>query len=69
MNAPDAPAAGASPLATLPRLAPSAPEPGKRVTLAPLAGSADALALSQLAIDCSRAGRTLAVLAKPITSR
>ncbi len=63
MNAPDAPAVGASPFATLPRLAPAIPDTGKRVTLAPLAGSADALALAQLAVDCARAGRTLAVLA------
>ncbi len=63
MNAPDAPAVGASPFATLPRLAPTIPDTGKRVTLAPLAGSADALALAQLAVDCARAGRTLAVLA------
>jgi len=63
MNAPDAPAVGASPFATLPRLAPTIPDTGKRVTLAPLAGSADALALAQLAADCARAGRTLAVLA------
>ena len=46
MNAPDAPAVGASPFATLPRLAPTIPDAGKRVTLAPLAGSADALALA-----------------------
>ncbi len=63
MNATDAPVAGASPLATLPRLSPAAPDAGKRVALPPLAGSADALALSQLAADCMRAGRTLAVLA------
>ncbi|MBK6806396.1 MAG: transcription-repair coupling factor [Betaproteobacteria bacterium] len=63
MNAPDAPAVGASPFATLPRLAPTIPDTGKRVTLAPLAGSADALALAQLAVDCAQAGRTLAVLA------
>ncbi len=63
MNAPDASAAGASPLATLPRLVPAPPEPGKRVTLQALAGSADALALAQLAADCARAGRPLAVVA------
>ena len=48
MNAPDAPAVGASPFATLPRLAPTIPDTGKRVTLAPLdpvIGQADFLSL------------------------
>ncbi|MEO8485694.1 MAG: transcription-repair coupling factor [Betaproteobacteria bacterium] len=63
MNAPDAPAAVAmSPLVPLPRLVPPLPEPGRRVTLVPLAGSADALALAQLARDGAAAGRPLAIL-------
>jgi len=64
MNAPDASAAvAATPVATLPRLAPPIPAAGQRVTLPTLAGSADALALAQLALDCVQAGRPLAVLA------
>src|SRR5688572_466606 len=49
-------------LATLPSLVPALPEPGRRVTLAPFAGSADALALAQLAEATSSQGRTLAVV-------
>jgi len=64
MNAPDASAAVAAlPVATLPRLAPAIPAAGQRVALPPLAGSADALALAQLAVDCAKSGRPLAVLA------
>lgn len=59
MNAPDPPAATGS----MPRLAPALPAAGRRGTLAPLAGSADALALAQVALDCVRDGRVLAVLA------
>jgi hypothetical protein len=64
MNAPDASAAvAATSVATLPRLAPSIPAAGQRVALPPLAGSADALALAQLALQCMQAGRLLAVIA------
>ncbi|HET9339315.1 MAG TPA: DEAD/DEAH box helicase, partial [Casimicrobiaceae bacterium] len=64
MNAPDAPAAvAASPLASLPRLVPTLPAPGQRIAVPPQAGSADALAVAQLAIACVDARRPLAVLA------
>ena len=43
-------------------LAPPLPEPGRRASVAPLAGSADALALAQLATRAARAQRTLAII-------
>ena len=58
-----APAAPArSPLAGLPSLVPTLPDAGRRVTLPPLAGSADALALSQLAENAFAKQRTLAIV-------
>ena len=61
----DAPASVARALARsapLPALAPALPEPGRRATIAPLAGSADALALSQLALHATDARRTVAIV-------
>ncbi len=55
-------APAASPLAGLPSLVPTLPDAGRRVTLAPLAGSADALALAQLAESASAQRRTLAIV-------
>ena len=52
----------AAPLAGLPSLARALPDPGRRVTLSPHAGSADALALAQLAESVVAAGRTLAIV-------
>ena len=64
MNAPDASAAIVASLpASLPRLVPAVPPSGQRVALPPLAGSADALALAQVAVDCVAARRPLLVLA------
>src|SRR5437870_6440577 len=51
-----------SPLATLPALARRLPEPGRKIAIEPLAGSADALALAQLAVRCAREHRILAVV-------
>ncbi|MBE7522609.1 MAG: transcription-repair coupling factor [Burkholderiales bacterium] len=63
MNAPDAPVSAApTPPASVPRLGPPVPAPGRRAALPALAGSADALALAQLALECAREGRVLAVL-------
>jgi transcription-repair coupling factor (superfamily II helicase) len=51
-----------SPLAALPLLAPPMPRPGQKAATQALTGSADALALAQLAEAAVRAGRTLAVV-------
>ena len=56
----DAPAT--SPLAVLPSLARALPDAGRRITLAPHAGSADALALAQLAEAVVAQKRTLAIV-------
>jgi transcription-repair coupling factor (superfamily II helicase) len=60
------PAASAAPatvpLAGLPSLVPGVPAAGRRTTLPPLAGSADALALAQLAESCAGERRTLAIV-------
>jgi transcription-repair coupling factor (superfamily II helicase) len=55
-------AARASPLDGLPSLVPALPDPGRRVALLPLAGSADALALAQLADALAADRRTLAIV-------
>ncbi len=49
--------------ATLPSLVQSPPEPGERVALAPLAGSADAIAIAELATLARDAKRCVAVVA------
>ncbi|HVF64781.1 MAG TPA: transcription-repair coupling factor [Casimicrobiaceae bacterium] len=49
-------------LSALPALVPSLPEPGRRATVGPFAGSSDALALAQLADDALAAARTLAIV-------
>ena len=46
----------------LPALYPAIPEPGRRVAAGPYAGSSDALALAQLARECVRANRVVAVV-------
>ena len=51
-----------SPLATLPALARRLPDAGRKIALEPLAGSADALALAQLATQCANDHRILAVI-------
>src|SRR5439155_5555060 len=51
-----------SPLATLPALARRLPDAGRKTVLEPLAGSADALALAQLATQCAHDHRILAVI-------
>src|SRR5437879_6411215 len=51
-----------SSLSTLPALAPRVPLPGRQIACAALPGSADALALSQLAVSCARDRRTLAIV-------
>src|SRR5439155_1024459 len=51
-----------SPLATLPALARRLPDAGRKIVLEPLAGSADALALAQLATQCAHDHRILAVI-------
>ena len=51
-----------SPLAGLPSLVPTLPAAGQRFTLAPLAGSADALALAQLAEATGAQRGTLAIV-------
>jgi len=53
----------ASSLTALPALAPAVPEPGRKAALERLAGSADALALAQLATPCVAKRRMLAVIA------
>ena len=50
-------------LAALPRLAPRLPAAGQKSRAAASAGSADALALAQLAASCAREGRLLAIVA------
>jgi hypothetical protein len=50
-------------LAALPQLAPRLPAAGQKARAAASAGSADALALAQLAATCARDGRLLAVVA------
>ena len=52
----------ANPFAVLPALAPQPPKPGQRVALSPLTGSADALALAQIALRGKPQGRMLAVV-------
>ncbi len=49
-------------LATIPALAAVLPDRGRRIAVAPLAGSADALALAQLAVRVASEQRTLAVV-------
>jgi transcription-repair coupling factor (superfamily II helicase) len=51
-----------APLQGLPSLAPAPPAPGRRVSLPPPAGSADALVLAQLAEACARERRALAIV-------
>ncbi len=51
-----------SPVATLPSLAPRLPSAGQRASIVPLAGSADSLALAQMASTCARENRTLAIV-------
>ncbi len=50
-------------LAALPSLAPKVPAPGRKTHAPPLPGSADALALAQLAVQCRQQERVLAVVA------
>ncbi|HSV19288.1 MAG TPA: transcription-repair coupling factor [Casimicrobiaceae bacterium] len=57
-----APSHAASPVAALPPLAPALPKAGQKASLAPLPGSADAVALAQLADAAAARGRTLAVI-------
>jgi transcription-repair coupling factor (superfamily II helicase) len=52
----------ATPLDGLPSLAPALPPAGRRVAMPPLAGSADALALAQLADTLASDRRTLAIV-------
>jgi transcription-repair coupling factor (superfamily II helicase) len=56
------PASPASPLTTLPTLAPALPDAGRRLMLPPLPTGADALALAQLALAAKGEGRTLAIV-------
>ena len=51
-----------APLAALPALAPRIPVAGQKSTVAPLAGSADALALAQVALQATTARRTLSIV-------
>src|SRR5512135_3081396 len=51
-----------SSLAALPPLAPPPPDPARKAALKPLPGSADALALAQLATQCASGRRILAVV-------
>ena len=55
-------AARASPLDGLPSLVPALPAPGRRVAMPPLAGSADALALAQLADATATRQRMLVIV-------
>ncbi|HEV2041652.1 MAG TPA: hypothetical protein VGT81_16710, partial [Casimicrobiaceae bacterium] len=48
--------------AALPRLLPSPPDAGRKASVPPLAGSADALALAQLAVDAAKERRFVAVV-------
>ncbi len=57
-----APSNAASPVAALRPLAPAIPPAGQKVVLAPLPGSADAVALAQLADAAARVHRTLAIV-------
>ena len=59
---PPRPAHDRSALAGLPSLAPALPEPGMRTRVQPFAGSADSLALAQLAEAACAAGRPLAII-------
>src|SRR2546430_75271 len=52
-----------SPLAALPALAPRLPDAARKAAVPPLPGSADALAIAQLAMQCASEGRILAVVA------
>ncbi len=52
----------ANPFATLPALVPALPESGRRVALPALAGSADAVALAQVALAARDAHRILAIV-------
>ncbi len=52
----------ASPLVTLPALAPAPPAAARKAALPPLPSGADALALAQLAIAAKREGRVLAIV-------
>ena len=49
-------------LAALPRLVPDLPAPGQRLRAKALPGSSDAIALAQLALQCAREKRLLAVV-------
>ena len=55
-------AASPTPFVPLPRLLPAAPPPGRKVAAPPFAGSADALALAQAAIDATQQRRLSAVV-------
>ena len=57
-----APAATISMLAALPPLAPRLPQPGQKIRAPAQAGSADALAIAQLAAGCAHEKRLLAVV-------
>src|SRR5690348_1637091 len=52
----------ATPVATLPSLAPALPRGPQRVRMGPLPQSADSLALAQLALACREQQRTLAIV-------
>ncbi len=56
-------AATTSVLAALPKLAPALPVAGRKTRAETLPGSADALALAQLAVQCAQQKRVLAVVA------
>ncbi len=49
-------------VATLPRLTPPLPEPGRKALARPLVGSADSLGIAQLAADAAADGRLFAVV-------
>jgi transcription-repair coupling factor (superfamily II helicase) len=67
-TAASAPSLPASPLVTLPALVPGFPAAGRKLALSALAGSADALALAQLATAAARARRVLAVVCADATA-
>ena len=52
----------ADPFAVLPALVPALPEAGRRIAPPALAGSADALALAQVALDARDRHRCLAIV-------
>ena len=66
MNSTDTPPLALPPdavdLPALPALYHAIPEPGRKISAGPYAGSSDALALAQLARECARANRVVAVV-------